>query len=139
MEPETITFPDGQVAKRGWKVYEFLNKDLSKELYPIACTAKVPDITKDGWHVPPVGCGPLAVFEKYKDAVLFKERLVGCSLVIRKVWYIESKQECQWVSSSNWWAREKDIKGRHILLLKPKDMPEGKVLADAVYVIEEEE
>jgi hypothetical protein len=124
----------------GWKVFCTPIRISDSRLYPVSsCTH--PREHESGWLIPDEGCGPLAVFASKQQALDFMS--ASMRLVLKRVKFVRSKiQDMQWSrgcrligrSGPGWHAD-----GYEVNVLTAESMPEGKILADAVYVMPDEE
>lgn len=90
---------------------------------------------KGEWVQPDERCGPLCVFGSLPEALLFAE----WGDVIWRCFYVPSRQDSVWVLSVETIGdvTNKVFTFPRILWNRLGNLPEGTVLADAVYLIDE--
>lgn len=122
---------DKQEVRVGWKV----TADNMRSCVTVPPGKRGVEYKRGAWAQPDERCGPLCVFDSLPEALLFAER----GDRIWRCFYVPSRQDSVWVLDVETIGAGTNEAFTFPMLFWNRlgNLPEGTVLADAVYLIDE--
>lgn len=120
---------DKQEVRVGWKV----TTDDTRSCVTVPPGKRGVEYKRGAWVQPDERCGPLCVFDSLQAALLFAE----CDEMIWRCFYVPSRQDSVWVLGVETIGAgtNKAFTYPRLFWNRLRNLPEGTVLADAVYLI----